>query len=142
MLTCENDWSKKLRRGHKLLQVIFFETASFLEKMIVQCSEDNLSVLIFLRRQLSTALVLEKTIVHCLIFREDNCPLLRRQLSTAKKTIVRWQFGSAHLQKRQSYLRRHFYHCSVRMNNFQKLNKIRSLLSVHPRWQELWKILF
>ena len=66
-----------------------FDTAPFLEKTILQCSEDNLPVVIFLRRQLSTALFLEKTIVHCT---EDNCPLLRRQFYSAKKTMWQWSF--------------------------------------------------
>ena len=66
-----------------------FDTAPFLEKTILQCSEDNLPVVIFLRRQLSTALFLEKTIVHCT---EDNCPLLRRQLYRAKKSIWKCSF--------------------------------------------------
>ena len=92
-----------------------FATASFLEKTIVQCSEDNLPLLIFLRRQLSTALFLEKTIVHCT---EDNCPLLRRQFYSAKKTMWQWSFLEKTILPKKTILplffRRSQHFCSDR----------------------------
>ena len=61
-------------------------TALILEKTIVQCSEDNLPVVISLRRQLSTASLLEKTIFHC---SEDNFTVLNLwwKLLFLEKTI-------------------------------------------------------